>query len=172
MRILRNCVFNHYLDEYFEARKAVENTQKKYEELYREYVLTLNMSNVSSGSYWSCWPEKYWEKQKETYATKEELVAMRKAYALQVKKAKNELKNNHRRLSKAQDNLDKAIKIKMSVNSRNAYDILETEDIEKENYYNLAALTRYPIEEAYGFNPTVVKEQHELMSKGLAPSKE
>lgn len=53
MKILRNCVFNHYLDEYFEARKSSEECRKRYEETVKAFVETLNMSNVGPNSYWA-----------------------------------------------------------------------------------------------------------------------
>lgn len=171
MKILRNCVFNHYLDEYFEARKASENCRKRYEETVNAFVETLNMSNVGPKSYWSYQPEEYWKNQKKLADSIEYLKALRKALAFQTKKAKKVLKLAQHTLSIAQRNLDKAIKIQNGVNNRNAYNLLDTEDIEKENYYKLAALPTYSTEDVCGFNPTVLKHQQDLMKNGLAPTK-
>ncbi len=171
MKILRNCVFNHYLDEYFEARKSSEECRKQYEETAKAFVETLNMSNVGPDSYWGWHPEEYWKNQKKLANSIEHLKALRKALAFQTKEAKKVLKLAQHTLSIAQRNLDKAIKIQSGVNNRNAYNLLDTEDIEKENYYNLAALPLYSTEDVCGFNPTVLKHQQDLMMDGLAPTK-
>lgn len=165
MKILRSCVFNHYLDVYFEARKASENYRKRYEESVNAFVETLNMSNVGPKSYWSYQPEEYWKNQKKLANSIEHLKTLRKALAVQTKEAKKVLKLAQHTLSIAQCNLDKAIKIQNGITNKNAYNLLDTEDIEKENYYNLAALPIYPTDNVSGFNLTVLKQQQDLMKK-------
>lgn len=67
----------------------------------------------------------------------------------------------------AESNLHKAIKINGGISKRTAYDLLDTADIEKENYYRLESLTRHPIEGTIGFNPTALKKQNECMKHGV-----
>lgn len=174
MKILRSCVFNHYLDEYFEARKYSEDCQKHYEETVNVFIKTLNMSNVGSKSYWSLYPEEFWKKQKELANSKEQLKILRKSLAFQAKEAKKNLKKSQRLLSIAQLNLDKAIKIQNGITSRNIYNLLDTEDIEsieKKNYYKLAALPIYSTDYVSGFNLTALKQQQDLMQNGLVSTK-
>lgn len=177
MKILRNCVFNHYLDEYFEARKYSEDCQKHYEETVNVFVKTLNMSNVGSHSYWSLHPEEFWGQQKELADSTRQLKILRKSLASQAKEAKKNFKKSQHLLSIAQFNLDKAIKIQNGINSRNIYNLLDTDDIEsieKKNYYKLAALPIYSTEDmanTSGFNPTVLKQQQYLMQNGLVSTK-
>lgn len=173
MKILRNCVFNHYLDEYFEARKYSEDCQKHYEETVNIFVKTLNMSNVGSHSYWSLHPEEFWGQQKELADSTKQLKILRKSLASQAKEAKKNFKKSQHLLSIAQFNLDKAIKIQSGINNRNIYNLLDTEDIQKENYYNLDALPVYPTENAAntsGFNPTVLKRQQDFMKNCSTPN--
>lgn len=165
MKILRKCVFNHYLDVYFEARKASENYRKRYEDVVKAFVETLNMSNVGPKSYWGWHPKEYWENQKKLANSIEHLKALRKALAFQTKEAKKALKLAQRTLSIAQSNLDKAIKIQNETITQNVYNLLDTEDIEKESYYNLAALPIYTTDNVSGFNLTVLEQQQDLMKK-------
>lgn len=173
MKILRSCIFSHCLDEYFEARKHSEDCRKYYEEIVNVFVKTLNMSNVGSHSYWSLHPEEFWKEQKELADSKEQLKTLRRTLAFRAKEAKKNLRESQRLLSIAQLNLDKAIKIQSGINNRNIYNLLDTEDIQKENYYNLDALPVYPTENAAntsGFNPTVLKRQQDFMKNCSTPN--
>lgn len=58
------------------------------------------------------------------------------------------------------------MKIYGGISKRTAYDLLDTADIEKENYYKIESLTKYPIEGAIGFNPTMLKKQNECIKHG------
>ena len=101
------------------------------------------------------------------YETKEQLKHYRKALAYSVSLAKSLLKQRQREFTFAESNLHKAIKINGGISKRTAYDLLDTADIEKENYYKIESLTKYPIEGAIGFNLTALKKQNECMKHGV-----
>lgn len=166
MKILRKSVYSHYLKEYEQADKMLKTAYVNYDKLVGSFIETLNLCNCGNNSYWRNNPEKFFENQAALYESKEQLTNYRKALAYSTSLAKSLLKQRQREFTFAESNLHKAIKIKGEISKRNAYDLLDTVDIEKENYYNLASLTRYPIEDATGFNPTVLKEQHECMRDG------
>ena len=101
------------------------------------------------------------------YETKEQLKHYRKALAYRVSLAKSLLKQRQHEFTFTESNLHKAIKINGGISKRTAYDLLDTADIEKENYYKIESLTKYPIEGAIGFNPTALKKQNECMKHGV-----
>lgn len=167
MRILRKSVYNHYLKKYEQADEMLKAAYINYDKLVGSFIETLNLCNCGDGSYWGNNPEKFFENQAALYKTKKELKQLRKALAYSTSLAKSLLKQRQREFTFAESNLHKAIKINSEISKRNAYDLLDTADIEKENYYKLAGLTRYPIEDAPGFNPAVLKKQHECMRDGV-----
>ena len=138
-----------------------------YDKLVDSFIETLNLCNCGNNSYWGNNPEKFFENQAALYETKEQLKHYRKALAYSVSFAKSLLKQRQHEFTFAESNLHKAIKINGGISKRIAYDLLNTADIEKENYYRLESLTRYPIEGAIGFNPTVLKKQNKCIKYGV-----
>lgn len=167
MKILRKSVYSHYLKKYEQASKMLKAAYVNYDKHASSFIETLNLCNCGDNSYWGNNPEKFFENQAALYETKEQLKHYRKALAYSTSLAKSLLKQRQREFTFAESNLHKAIKINGEISKRNAYDLLDTDDIEKENYYKLAGLTRYPIEDAPGFNPAVLKKQHECMRDGV-----
>lgn len=167
MRILRKSVYSHYLKKFEQADTMLKAAYVNYNKHVHSFIETLNLCNCGDRSYWGNNPEKFFENQAALYKTKEELKHYRKALAYSTSLAKSLLKQRQREFTFAESNLHKAIKINSEICKRNAYDLLDTTDIEKENYYKLASLTRYPIDDAPGFNPTVLEKQHECMRDGV-----
>lgn len=174
MKILRSSVFLHYLDEYYYARAVCENIQKVYDASLYVYKELLNVKdNWSRNAYWVGREEEFYNKRKAKYGTTEDLRRSRRNLAEQLKLHKRASRYSQGRLSKAYTNLQKAIKIQEGISNYNAYDLLDTDEIEKTNIQVLENLTKYPPEyyNIAGFNPTLIRKQHEAMSNGIAYKK-
>lgn len=174
MKILRTSVFLHYLDEYYYARSVCENLQKVYDKNLCSYKELLNVKdNWSRNSYWVGREEEFYNNRKIKYGTNKEQRRLRRDLAGALTLHKHALNYSQGRLSKSYENLQKAIKIQTSVSNYNAYDLLDTDEIEKTNIQALVNLTKYPPEyyNIAGFNPTVIREQHEAMLNGVAYKK-
>lgn len=171
MKILRSSVFLHYLDEYYYARAVCENIQKVYDASLGIYKELLNVKdNWSEKSYWVGREEEFYNKRKAKYGTTKELRRLRRNLTEALTLHKRASKHSQSRLSKSYANLQKAIKIQTSINNYNAYDLLDTDEIEKIDIQALENLTKYPPEydNIAGFNPTLIRKQHEAMSNGIA----
>lgn len=174
MKILRSSVFLHYLDQYHNTRAVCEDLQKVYDGRLRTYKELLNVKdNWSRNSYWVDRENEFYSNRKIKYGTTEEQKHLRKDLAEQLTLRKRNLKHVQKMLYKSYENLQKAIKIQTGISNYNAYDLLDTDEIEKMDIQSLANLTKYPPEYANiaGFNPTVIKEQHEAMLDGVAYKK-
>lgn len=170
MKILRSSVFLHYLDEYYYARLVCEKAQNVYDANLYVYKEILNVKdNWSRKSYWVGREEEFYNKRKAKYGT-EDLRSLRRNLAEALKLHKRASRQSQGRLSKSYINLQKAIKIQTGINNYNAYDLLDTDEIEKTNIQALENLTKYPpeYENIAGFNPTLIRKQHEAMSNGIA----
>lgn len=174
MKILRSSVFLHYLDEYYHARALCENIQKAYDAGLYFYKELLNVKdNWGEKSYWAGREEEFYNKRKANYDTTEGLKRARRHFAEQLKLHKRASRHFQGRLSKAYTNLRIAIKIQESINNYNAYDLLDTDEIEKIDIQALENLTKYAPEyyNIAGFDPTLIRKQHEAMSNGIAYKK-
>ena len=145
--------------------------QKVYDKSLQIFQELLNVKdNLGEKSYWVDREEDFYNRRKVRYGTTEKQRQLRRDLAEQLKLHKRALKHSQRELSKSYVNLQKAIEIQASICNYNVYDLLDTDEIEKTNIQALVNLTKYPpeYENIAGFNPTLIRKQHEAMLNGIA----